>query len=98
MKQYYVYILASAKRGYLYTGVTNNLSRRIFEHKEKFVNSYSKKHKINKLVYYETFEDVQVAIQREKAIKKWQRNFKFDAIEKLNPDWKDLYYDLSAQQ
>jgi len=93
LKQYYVYILASAKKGYLYTGVTNDIARRVFEHKEGFVKGYTKKHNIKKLVYYEIFEDVNLAIHREKIIKKWKREFKFDAIEKLNPKWEDLKTD-----
>ncbi len=95
MKQYYVYILASRIRGYLYTGVTNNLGRRGFEHKSEFVNSYTKRHNIKTLVYYEILEDVNEAIHREKIVKKWKREYKFDAIEKMNPKWEDLYYILN---
>ncbi|MDX1949045.1 MAG: GIY-YIG nuclease family protein [Rickettsiales bacterium] len=95
MKQYYVYIMASGKRGYLYTGVTNNINRRCWEHKNKFVNSYSKKHNIVKLFYYEVFEDVNYAIQREKTIKKCRREIKFEAIEKLDPEWSDFYFNLN---
>ena len=95
MRQYYVYILSSGVRGYLYTGVTNNLGRRICEHKESFINSYTKRYNIKNLVYYEIFEDINLAINREKTIKKWRRNIKFEAIERFNPVWKDLYFELN---
>ena len=95
MKQYYVYIMASGKRGYLYTGVTNNIARRGAEHKDKFLNSYTKKYNINRLVYFEIFEDINAAIIREKALKRWKREYKFDMIEKINPRWEDLYLKLN---
>ena len=91
---YYVYILASRKNGYFYTGVTNNLIRRVWEHKEGIADGYTKKHQVKVLVYYEWFTDIEQAINREKLIKKWKRSFKINAIEKMNPGWKDLYYEL----
>ena len=94
MNQYYLYILASIKNGTLYVGVTNNLLKRVFEHKNDSVDGFSKKYKVHKLVYYEEINNVKVAIQREKQIKKWKRQWKINLIEKNNPEWKDLYYDL----
>ena len=97
MNQYYLYILASIKNGTLYIGVTNNLLRRISEHKNDSVDGFTKKYKIHKLVYYEEINDIKVAIQREKQVKKWERQWKINLIEKNNPEWKDLYYDLLSQ-
>ena len=94
MNQYYLYLLASIKNGTLYVGVTNNLLKRVFEHKNDSVDGFSKKYKVHKLVYYEEINNVKVAIQREKQIKKWKRQWKINLIEKNNPEWKDLYYDL----
>ncbi|MFC1659155.1 GIY-YIG nuclease family protein [Pseudomonadota bacterium] len=92
---YSVYILTNKKYGKFYTGITNNLPRRIEEHKEKIIKGYTAKYDINKLVYYEVYEDVCAAIWREKIIKKWKRSIKFDAIERMNPDWNDLYFELN---
>lgn len=94
MKTYYVYILTDKNNRRFYTGITNNIARRVWEHKEKFVNSYSKNFNINKLVYCEMHNDVGIAIHREKLVKKWKRKFKIDAINNQNPDWEDLYYTL----
>lgn len=94
MRNYYVYILASRRNGTLYIGVTNNISRRIFEHKEKFNNGFTKRYNVVKLVYYEIFEDINEAILREKRLKKWNRNWKLSLIEKDNNAWRDLYYEL----
>ncbi len=88
-KQYYVYILGSARNGTLYIGMTNNLYRRIKEHKEGLVKGFSKKYKVDKLVYYETFSDVRDAIDREKNLKKWKRAWKLELIENRNPYWDD---------
>ncbi len=74
----------------LYTGVTNNLQRRVFEHKEKLIPGFTAKYNINKMIYYEIFNDVNSAIAREKQIKGWLRKKKIDLIESMNPDWKDL--------
>jgi putative endonuclease len=94
MKPYYVYILASKKNGTLYLGVTNDLGRRIYEHKNNLVEGFSKKYEIHRLVYFEVCEDVRAAIQREKNMKKWKRQWKIELIEKNNPDWKDLYHQI----
>ena len=91
---YYTYILSSKRRGTFYTGITNDLPRRVFEHKEKIISGFTSKHDIKKLVYYEIHEDVKNAICREKLIKKWRREIKISAIEKANPEWEDLYFEL----
>jgi len=89
-----VYILANYNNRVLYTGVTNNLIRRIWEHKEKLNECFTKKYDVTKLVYYEFFEDITVAIQREKQIKAGSRKKKIDLINAMNPEWKDLYEQL----
>ena len=94
MKLYYLYILASIKNGTLYVGVTNNLLRRVYEHKNDLVDGFTKKYKVHKLVHYEECSDIKVAIEREKRIKDWKREWKINLIEKNNSEWKDLYYDL----
>jgi putative endonuclease len=88
-KQYYVYILTS-NSGTLYTGVTNDLARRVFEHKNQLVEGFTKKYNIKYLVYYEAVDDVEAAIAREKQIKGWLRAKKLQLINSLNPSWKDL--------
>ena len=88
---YYVYILASKIGGTLYIGVTNDLVRRVFEHKSKFVSGFTKKYNVVKLVYYEQYDDIENAIQREKRLKKWNRQWKIRLIEERNPNWDDLY-------
>jgi putative endonuclease len=93
-KQYYVYIMTNKNNHVLYIGVTNDLRRRAFEHKEKLVEGFTKKYNIVKLVYYEIFEDIYLAFSREKQIKAGSRQKKIDLIESINPDWKDLYYGL----
>lgn len=93
-KTYFVYILASRKNGTLYTGITNDLHRRVSEHKEKKIKGFTKKYGVDKLVYFEEFSDVGDAIYREKCIKKWRRAWKLELIEKDNPGWKDLFYEL----
>ncbi|MFH0768171.1 MAG: GIY-YIG nuclease family protein [Chloroflexota bacterium] len=90
MKNYYVYILASRRNGTLYTGVTNNLTRRAYEHKNDFIKGFTEKYGVHKLVYYEQCENVESAIQREKRVKSWHRKWKIDLIEETNPEWKDL--------
>ena len=94
MKQYYVYILASKKKGTLYIGVTNDLARRIYEHKQGLVEGFTKKYNANKLIYYEIANDITEAIKREKALKQWYRKWKVELIEKDNPEWKDLFEDI----
>lgn len=94
MKTYYVYILASKRNGTLYIGLTNNLNKRIYEHKNGLVQGFTKKYSVKNLVYYEKAEDINSAIQREKRLKKWNRAWKIELNEKFNHDWKDLYYEL----
>jgi putative endonuclease len=90
MRQYYVYILTNRKQGVLYTGVTNNLERRMYEHKSKLIPGFASKYNLKKLVYFEETIDVSAAITREKQIKGWLRKKKVTLIEKQNPDWEDL--------
>ena len=94
MKTYYVYILASKRNGTLYIGVTNNLIRRVYEHRNDLINGFAKKYKVHMLVYYEHTNDINSAIQREKRLKKWKREWKIELIETMNPDWHDLYEQL----
>ena len=91
---YYTYILTNKRNGTFYVGVTNDLQRRIFEHKEEMIEGFSKKYGLKMLVYYEIYEDVRDAIAREKTIKKWKRLFKIDAILRVNSEWRDLYFEL----
>jgi len=94
MKSYYVYILASKRNGTLYVGVTSDLRKRIYEHQTGVVESFTKKYKVNKLVYFEETNDIESAIKREKNIKDWKRKWKLELIEEDNPTWCDLYHDL----
>ena len=94
MNSYWLYILASKRNGTLYVGVTNNLSRRIYEHKEKLREGFTERYNIVKLVYAEEFQDIYNAIQKEKRVKKWNRLWKLRLIEERNPDWRDLYEDI----
>ena len=91
MNAYYVYILANKRNGTLYTGVTSNLPKRIYAHKNDYVEGFTRKYGVHRLVYYEKCEDREGAILREKQIKEWKRKWKLDLIEKLNPEWNDLY-------
>ena len=93
-KQYYVYILASKRNGTLYIGVTENLVRRIYEHRNNLIEGFTKKYSIHLLVYFETTNDVNSAILREKQLKKWERKWKLNLIEGKNPEWKDLYLNV----
>lgn len=94
MKSYYVYILASKRNGTLYIGVTNNLSRRVWEHKTGQILGFTKKYDVTTLVYYEEYSDIRDAIDREKNMKEWKRSWKIKRIEKNNFEWRDLYDDL----
>ncbi len=94
MNIYYVYILASRKNGTLYIGVTNNLMRRVFEHKNGFIKGFTQKYNVHRLVYFEETPDIQSALKREKQLKKWRRQWKIDLIEKENPKWDDLFEQL----
>ena len=91
--QYYVYILASKKNGVLYIGVTNDLERRIFEHKNKTVKGFTSRYNVDKLVYFEKYSNINEAIKKEKQLKKWNRQWKIDLIEGNNPNWSDLAQD-----
>ena len=91
--QYYVYILSNLKNGTLYIGMTNDLERRMFEHKNKLVVGFSKNYNLDKLVYFEQFQYVNDAIKREKQLKNWNRQWKIDLIEVENNDWNDLSFD-----
>ena len=93
-KQFYVYILASKKNGTLYIGVTNNLIRRVYEHRNNLIPGFTQKYNVHQLVYYEIFHDIYEAITREKRLKKWKRQWKIDLIKKLNSEWKDLYQEI----
>ena len=93
-KQYYIYIMTNKNHTTLYTGITNNLKKRIYEHKEKLVDGFTKRYNINKLVYYEIFDDAYNAISREKQIKGGSRKKKIALIEGMNKGWKDLYDEL----
>ncbi|HET7850423.1 MAG TPA: GIY-YIG nuclease family protein [Pseudolabrys sp.] len=90
-RQYYVYILASKIGGTLYIGVTNDLIRRVYEHREKLVEGFTKKYGVAKLVYFEVHSEIEAAITREKQMKKWNRAWKVRLIEEFNPNWDDLY-------
>jgi len=91
---YYVYMMSNWNGKVLYTGVTNNLERRVYEHKNKLIKGFTSKYNVNKLVYFDHTEDVSVAISKEKEIKGWSRKKKNDLIEKNNPLWKDLSEDF----
>jgi putative endonuclease len=94
-KHYYVYILTNKKRGVLYIGVTNNVLNRNWQHKQKEnKNSFTAKYNADKLVYYEMYSDVYRAINREKQLKQWHRDWKINLIEKDNPEWRDLFNDF----
>jgi putative endonuclease len=93
---FYVYLLASQKEGTLYLGVTNDLVRRVYEHKEKLLPGFTSRYGVRRLVWFETYDDPRTAIQREKEIKKWRRAWKIELIQKENPDWKDLYPQIAG--
>jgi len=92
MKNYYVYILTNKIRGTLYIGVTNNLQRRVYEHKSGLVLGFTQKYKLKKLVFFEITNNVNSALQREKQLKNWHRDWKINLIEEFNNDWDDLSY------
>ena len=91
MKSYFVYILASKKNGTLYIGVTFDLEKRVWEHKNKVIKGFTEKSNVDKLVYYEQTNDVESALNREKQMKVWKREWKIKLIQEDNPEWKDLY-------
>jgi putative endonuclease len=90
MKSYFVYILTNERNGTLYIGVTNNLERRIWEHRSGLVDGFTKKYGLHRLVYFEDTCSIESAISREKQLKKWNRAWKIELIESINPDWLDL--------
>ena len=95
-RSFYVYILASRIGGTLYIGATNDLIRRVAEHKSKLMKGFTKKYEVSMLVYYEQFEDAENAIRREKQLKKYNRAWKIRLIEELNPNWDDLYRGIAG--
>jgi putative endonuclease len=94
MKHFYVYILCSKKNGTLYTGVTSNLIKRVYEHKHNMADGFTKKYDVHRRSWYEVHESAESAITREKQIKKWERSWKIELIQGQNPEWKDLYEDI----
>lgn len=94
MKAFYVYILASQRNGTLYTGVTSDLVKRVYEHKSKSANGFTQKYDVDQLVYFEKYAMAEEAITREKRIKEWKRAWKLELIEEDNPEWRDLYADI----
>ncbi len=96
MKQFYVYILSNKRNGTLYVGVTSDLLKRVYEHKSDLVDGFSKKYGIHNLVWYEQHKTAESAISREKQIKKWNRKWKLELIDRNNPFWEDLYQELTA--
>lgn len=95
MRQYYVYILASQRNGTLYIGVTNNLVKRVYQHKTNLVRGFTQRYCVHNLVYYETYGHIYDAITREKRMKKWKREWKIQLIEESNPKWRDLYAEIA---
>lgn len=94
MKKGYIYIMTNRKNGTLYTGVTSNLIQRVWQHKNHVVEGFTKKYGLDKLVYYEIFDNIENAIKREKQLKNWHRQWKINLIKKENPNWLDLYNTL----
>ncbi|MGB4056768.1 MAG: GIY-YIG nuclease family protein [Alphaproteobacteria bacterium] len=95
-KIFCVYILTNKIYGTLYVGVTSNLPKRVWEHKNKVVEGFSEKYGLDKLVYYEVHDNAELAIKREKRLKKWDRKWKIELIQKQNPGWKDLFEDIAS--
>jgi len=93
---YYIYIISNQKRTTFYTGVTNNLQRRIFEHKNELIEGFSKKYKLHDIVYYEIFDRVEDALTREKQLKNWHRNWKINLIKSTNPQMKNLDAEINS--
>jgi putative endonuclease len=90
-KQYYIYILTNWNNKVMYIGITNDINRRIYEHKNKIIKGFTGKYNLNKLVYYEIRNDIKASIEKEKELKNWRREKKNKLIEKFNPTWKDLF-------
>jgi len=93
---YYVYLLANKRNGTLYIGVTNDLERRLYEHKNNLVKGFTSRYNVHQLVYYEDVNDIQSALQREKQLKRWTRKWKLELIETVNPEWRDLRDDFTT--
>ena len=93
-KIYYVYILASKRNGTLYIGVTNDLERRLYEHRNNLIEGFTNKYNVHHLVYYEDVNDIHAALQREKQLKRWNRKWKLALIEKVNPEWRNFANDF----
>jgi putative endonuclease len=91
MRHFFVYILCNKRNGTLYTGVTSDLIKRVYEHKNNLADNFTKKYNVHKIVWYEIHQTAESAITREKQIKKWERKWKLELIERDNPDWNDLY-------
>lgn len=89
-KEYYIYILSNNSNNVLYIGVTNNLMKRVYEHKSKLVKGFTEKYNVNKLIYFEEYKDIKEAIKREKQLKNWHRGWKLNLIKTMNPNFKDL--------
>jgi putative endonuclease len=96
MKNYYTYIMASQRNGTLYVGVTSDLIKRVWQHKQEVVEGFTEKYSVHRLVHYEIFDDPKNAIRREKRLKKWNRDWKLNLIERNNPGWVDLYDEISG--
>ena len=94
MGEFFVYIMAGKRNGTLYVGMTNDLVRRVYEHKSDLVAGFTKRHRVHRLVYFEQYDQPQIAIEREKQIKAWKRQWKIRLIETANPQWDDLYEDI----
>ena len=95
-RSYYVYLLASRRHGTLYLGVTSDLPKRVWQHKQGLIEGFTKRHGVKTLVWYEQTESIESAIAREKQIKKWNRDWKIELIESSNPQWKDLCEEIAA--
>jgi putative endonuclease len=96
VRSYWVYVLASKIGGTLYIGVTNDLVRRVYEHRMGLADGFTKRYRIHRLIYFEQHDDIEAAILREKQLKKWKRAWKIELIEKTNPNWVDLYYQIAS--
>ena len=94
LRIYFVYILASKRNGTLYIGVTNDLIRRVLQHKQGLIEGFTKRYKVVRLVFYESTENIESAIIREKQLKNWHRQWKINLIQSINPEWRDLYGDI----
>jgi putative endonuclease len=95
-REYFVYILASQRNGTLYVGVTSDLSRRVWEHRQRLTKGFTSQYGVTRLVWHESFEEIDYAIRREKVLKRWRRAWKLRLIEETNPQWLDLYETLNC--